>query len=442
MAMAYIIFANPAILQNGGVPFAGAVVATCVAAGVMCIFMGLLTNYPMCMAAGMGLNAVLAYTVCLGMKQPWQTAMGVVVLEGLAVLILSATTFRQAVLDAIPNSLKHAIAAGVGLFITFIGLQNGNIIKPHPATLVTYEEFNNPVTILAGIGLVVTFVLFALRLRGALLLGIAITAIVGMLPVWNLPPGFGSPASPVSDLAAARHGALIPLPHSLVALPRDWSTFFRADVAGAFSLKLLPVAFAFMMTDFFDTIGTAVAVGAKARYLDDRGRIPRIRRLLLVDSLGAIAGGACGCSSNTCYIESAAGAAEGGRTGLTAVVCGAMFLLALFFVPLVSVVGGGIQIAPGVIRNPVTAPALILVGFLMIESVQEIRWDNFVVALPAFLIIVLTPLTFSISHGIGAGFLAFVLLMALTRRLREIHPVMWIVALMFLAMFLLPAFSG
>ena len=438
MAMAYIIFANPAILADGGVPFGGAVVSTCFAAGAMCILMGLLTNYPMCMAAGMGLNAVVAYTICKMMGQPWQVAMGVVVLEGLVVLFLSATAFRQAALDAIPASLKHAIAAGVGLFITFIGLENGNIIKAHPATLVTFQNFDNPVSLLTAIGLLVTAVLMVRRVRGALLLGIVITALIGMLPIWHLPAGFGTPVASVADLAIARRGALVPLPHQVFELPHDWSTFFHADLRAALSPKLLPVAFAFLMTDFFDTIGTAVAVGAKAGYLDDVGRIPKIRRLLLVDSLGAVAGGAFGCSSNTCYVESAAGASEGGRTGLTAITCGVLFLAAMFFVPLVSVVGGGVQIAPGVVRNPVTAAALILVGFLMIESVQQIRWQDLAEAIPAFLVIVLIPLTFSISHGIGAGFISYVLLMAASGRSKQVHPMMWITAAMFLVMFALP----
>lgn len=437
MAMAYIIFTNPAILQNGGVPFSGAVVATCMAAGILCILMGLVTNYPMCMAAGMGLNAVVAFTICKVLGQSWQTAMGVIVLEGIVVLLLSATAFRQAVLDAIPGSLKHAIAAGVGLFITFIGLQDGNFLKSHPATLVTFEDFTNPVTGLSVIGLLITAVLLALRIRGSLLLGIAATAIIGMLPIWHLHPGYGAPGPGTEELGT-RWGALIPLPHQVFEVPRDWSTFFHADVRGALSFKLLPVAFAIMMTDFFDTIGTSLAVGAKAQYLDANGRIPRIRQLLLVDSFGAVLGGAFGCSSNTCYIESAAGAAEGGRTGLTAITCGLLFLASLFFVPLVSVVGGGIQIAPGVVRTPVTAPALILVGFLMIESVQAIHWENFREAIPAFLVIVLTPLTFSITQGIGAGFLAYVLLMAFTGKGAEVRPLLWVVAAMFLLEFALP----
>lgn len=441
MAMAYIIFANPAILQEGGVPFNAAVVATCLAAGLMCILMGLITNYPLCMAAGMGLNAMVAYTLCKVMGQTWQTAMGVVVLEGLVVLFLSATTFRQAVLDAIPGSLKHAIAAGVGLFITFIGMQNGDLLKSHPATMITFEEFTNPVAILTIIGLMLTAIMLVLRIRGALLLGILISAVVGMLPIWHLPAGFGSPTATAAELAATRRGALIAFPHHIFAVPRDWSTFFRADLRAALSPRLLPFAFAFLMTDFFDTLGSAVAVGAKARFLDQTGRIPRIRPLLIVDSLGAVAGGAFGCSSNTCYIESAAGAAEGGRTGLTAVTCGLLFIAAMFFVPLVSVVGGGIQIAPGVIKNPVTSPALILVGFLMMESVQEIRWTDFVEALPAFLIIVFTPLSFSISHGIGAGLILYMVLMVASGRIRQLHPLMWIVSLMFFAMFALPVFS-
>ncbi|MFH0794874.1 MAG: NCS2 family permease, partial [bacterium] len=216
------------------------------------------------------------------------------------------------------------------------------------------------------------------------------------------------------------------------------STFFAFDLKGALALKLLPVIFALFMTDFFDTMGTAIALGARAGFLDDKGHIPKIRPLLIVDSLGAVVGGACGCSSNTCYIESSAGIAEGGRTGLTSVVCGILFLLAMFLTPLIAVVGGGVEVAPQTVRHPVTAAALIVVGFLMMESVLEIEWRDLSEALPAFLIIITIPLTFSITHGIGAGFVTYVAWKALTGRAREVRPFLWIVAALFLFVFALP----
>ncbi len=453
MAMAYIIFTNAAILSAGGVPFSGAVVATCAAAGLVTILMGLATNYPMCLAAGMGLNAIVAYTIVLGMGQTWQVAMGVVVLEGLVVLVLSATALRQAVMDAIPNSLKHAIACGIGVFITFIGLQEGGLIANNPVTLVTCGDFTHPVALLAIFGIAATGLLLALRVRGALLLGIVATALIGMLPIWHIPAGVGPASAVLAGAAKEAHwGALIPLPAKIFDLPRDWSTFFAFNLKGAITFNLLPIAFAFFMTDFFDTMGSAIGVGTKAGYLDASGRIPKIRPLLVVDSLGAVVGGAFGCSSNTCYIESTAGVAEGGRTGLTAVVCGIMFLLSMFLWPAIAVVGGGVgvtetimagsppQLVPEVlVRHPVTAAALIVVGFLMMENITKIEWLKPEEGLPSFLVLVTIPLTYSITHGIGAGFILYVIWKAFSGRARDVKPFLWVVAALFVLVFALPA---
>lgn len=433
MAMAYIIFANPAILSTAGVPFGACVVATCFAAGVLCIAMGLITNYPMCLAAGMGLNAVVAFTLVGGMGLSWQTAMGVVVLEGLVVLLLSASALRSAVMDAIPVPLKHAIAAGIGLFVTFIGLQNGNFIKPHPATIVSFEHFTNPVTALSSIGFIISATLIAARIRGALLLGIIATAIIGMIPIWTLPVKEG-------QTGVSSRGSLIPIPTDFVQWPNDWSTLFQADIRGALQWGLIPVAFALLMTDFFDTLGSSVAVVSKAGLLEPNGRVPRLRSLLVVDSCAAILGGLTGSSSNTCYVESAAGVTEGGRTGFTAVVCGLLFLAAMFFVPFVAVVGGGVEIAPGVIRNPVTAGSLILVGFFMMESLRRIDWNVIDEALPAFVIMTFTPFTFSITHGIGAGIIGYVMLQLLRGHARRVTPLLWVTAVLFTIVFILPLF--
>jgi len=443
MAMAYIIFTNPAILAAGNVPFTGAVVATCVAAGIVTIMMGLATNYPMCLAAGMGLNAIVAFNIVLGMGKSWQTAMGVVVLEGLVVLVLSAMTIREAVMDAIPQPLKHAIAVAIGILITFVGLQEGNLLETNPATMVSFGDFAHPVALLAMLGLLATGWMVLKGVRGALLLGICITALAGMLPIWHLPAGVGTPAELISGLGEeARWAPLIPLPAKIFQIPSDrasWSTFFAFDLKGAITISLLPVAFAFFMSDFFDTMGTAIGVGAKAGYLDKNGRIPRIRPLLIVDSLGAVIGGAFGCSSNTCFIESTAGVVEGGRTGLTAVVCGCLFLLAVLFTPLIAVIGGGVQVAPMTVRHPVTAAALIIVGFLMMESIVHIDWKKGDEALPAFLVIVTMPLTFSITHGVGMGFITYTFWKVMTGRARDIKPFMWAVAILFVLVFLRPA---
>jgi len=433
MAMAYIIFTNPAILSAAGVPFNGAIVATCVVAGLITILMGIATNYPLCLAAGMGLNAIVAFTIVLGMGQTWQTAMGVIVVEGLLVLLLSATALRQAMMEAIPAGLKHAIAVAIGLFVTFIGLQEGGLVAAHPATLVTFGDFRHPVALLALFGLLITGALVVRRVRGALLVGILVTAALGMLPIWHLPAGVGAPGTAAAS--AARWGALIPLPARVVDLPRDWSTFFAFDVRSALNLALLPVIFGCLMTDFFDTVGSAIAVGAKAGFLDEHGRIPKVRRLLVIDALGAVAGGAAGSSSNTSYIESAAGASEGGRTGLTAVVCGLLFLAAMFLTPLVAIIGGGVQVAPNVVKHPVTAAALITVGFLMMDSIRLIRWDVPGEGLPAFLVLVTMPFTFSISHGIGAGFVAYAVWHLVTGQARQVRPLMWVAAGLFVVVF-------
>jgi len=271
--------------------------------------------------------------------------------------------------------------------------------------------------------------------------------------MWNLPPGVGDPGAALSGgLKEARWGALIPMPSKFFDVPRDWSTFFAFDLKGAVAFDLLPVAFAFFMTDFFDTMGTAIGVGTKAGYLDATGRIPKIRSLLVVDSLGAVVGGAFGSSSNTCYIESTAGVAEGGRTGLTAVVCGLLFLLAMFFWPAIAVIGGGVgvtdtimagsppQFIPEVlVRHPVTAAALIVVGYLMMENITKIEWMKPEEGLPSFLVLVTIPLTYSITHGIGAGFVTYVVWKSLSGRARDVKPFLWIVAGLFVVVFALPA---
>jgi AGZA family xanthine/uracil permease-like MFS transporter len=440
MAMAYIIFTNPAILSSAKVPVNSAITATCLAAGISTILMGIVTNYPMCLAAGIGLNAVVAFTIVIGLNQTWQTAMGVIVLEGLIVLGFSATAMRQSVMEAIPDSLKQAIAVAIGLFITFIGLQEGGFIVAHPATLVTFGDFTQPVCLLSSIGLLITGTLLIRRARGALLTGIIATALLGMLPIWHLTPGLASAGSEAAGRNSIEAwGPIVRIPQSLVAVPHDFSTMFAFDLRGAAKLALLPLVFACLMTDFFDTMGTAIAVGARAGLLDKQGRMPRIKSLLVVDSLAAIIGGAFGCSSNTCFIESTTGIAEGGRTGLTAITCGILFLLATFCTPLIAVVGAGVEISPHVVKHPVTAAALICVGFLMMEGIYEINWREPGEGLPAFLTLVVMPFTFSITHGIGAGIVSYALWKLLAGKAREVPALMWPITGLFLLVFLLPA---
>ena len=427
MTMAYIVFVNPAILgtEGTGLPLTGVFFATCVAAAVASIAMGVFANYPVALASVLGLNAVVAFTLILGLGLTWQQAMAVIVIEGLVVTILVLTNLREAVMHAIPMSLKFAIAVGIGLFIAFIGLKNGGIVVQNPETYVALGDFTQGPVLLALFGLVLTLALVARGMRGGILLGILLTGVAGMI--------FG----------------IVPLPGGVVDFRFDTSTIGGGVLAipEVLRISLIPVIFALFMTDFFDTMGTVIAVGQEAKLLDENGRPPHLKRILLVDSLAAAGGGAAGASSVTSYIESGAGVAEGGRTGFTSVVVGLLFLLALPFSPLISVFGGSIPV-PGpqgegeIFVSPVTAPALIVVGFLMITAVRFIPWDDFDEAIPAFLTILTLPLTFNISYGIGFGFIAYVLIKLSRGRPGEVHPLLYGAALLFALAFVWPALQG
>ena len=424
MTMAYIVFVNPAILgtRGTGLPVSGVFFATCVAAALASLAMGVFANYPVALASGLGLNAIVAFTLILGLGLSWQQAMAVIVLEGLVVTVLVMTNLREAVMNAIPLSLKFAIAVGIGLFIAFIGLKNGGIVVANPETYVTLGNFTQGPVLLALFGLVLTLALVARGLRGGILLGIILTGIVGMI--------FG----------------IVPLPSGILDFRFDTSTIGGGVLAipEVLQISLIPVIFALFMTDFFDTMGTVIAIGQEGKLLDEEGRPPRLKRILLIDSLAAAGGGAMGASSVTSYIESGAGVAEGGRTGLTSVVVGLLFLLALPFSPLISVFGGSVSI-PGPEQgqqsfvSPVTAPALIVVGFLMMTAVRFIPWDRFDEAIPAFLTILTLPLTFNISYGIGFGFISYVLIKLARGRPGEVHPLLYGVAVLFALAFVWPA---
>jgi adenine/guanine/hypoxanthine permease len=425
MTMAYIIFVNPAILgtEGTGLSVPGVFFATCVAAAVACIAMGLVANFPLALASGLGLNAVVAFTLILGQGLSWQQAMAVVVVEGVLVTVLVLTRLREAVLHAIPHSLKFAIAVGIGLFIAFIGLKNAGLVVPNPETYVALGDLTQGPVLLAAFGLIVTLALVARGLRGAIIIGIFATGIVGMI--------FG----------------VVPTPKGIVDFTFDTSTVGGGVLAvgQVLQLSLLPVIFALFMTDFFDTMGTMFAVAQEGKFVDEEGRVPQARRILLVDSLAVILGGSMGASSVTSYIESGSGVAEGGRTGMTSVVVGLLFLLALPFSPLISVFGGSLPIpdpAGGndpLLVSPVTAPALIVVGFLMMTAVRLIPWDRFDEAIPAFLTILTLPLTFNISYGIGFGFISYVLIKLSRGKAGEVHPLLYGTALLFALAFVWPA---
>jgi AGZA family xanthine/uracil permease-like MFS transporter len=435
LTMAYIIAVNPQFLSFFGDPslagiawpVSATVTATCLASGLMCIFMGLYANFPIALASGMGLNAIAAYELAAPLGS-FPAAMAVFVMEGLLITILVLTRVREKVMEAIPLPMKHAIGVGIGLFIAFIGLQEAGIVVGDPATLVGVGELWRFPVLIVVLGLFVTVVLLKFRVPGAILVGIAATTVIATAA--NYIAGFGADGS--SMLGFAKGTAV--LPREILALP-DFSTFGQLDFGGVFKgfgwLGASLTIFSVMLSDFFDTMGTVVAIGDQSGMMDERGKIPRLRRILLVDSLAAAAGGAAGASSVTSYVESAAGIASGGRTGLMVVVVGVFFLLSIFFHPLVAV-----------IPAQATAPALILVGFLMVKLIRRIDFEELDTALPSFLIIMLMPLTYSITNGIGAGFIAFTFLKMFQGKFSEVHPLMYVVTVGFIIYFAAPVIVG
>lgn len=413
LTMAYILFANPAILSAAGVPTGPAVAATAAAAAICSIMMGLVANFPIALASGMGLNAVIAYQVA-PVAGSWQVAMGLVVLDGLLALLLVVVGLREAVMNAIPRDLRRAIGVGIGLFIAFIGLVNARLVIVPPGTVsalganplavmppVTHGSLRESDPMVALIGLLIIAVLMARRVTGAIVLGIlASTALALALGVASLPTG------------------------AWVSLP-SFETVGQADVLGAMTSSALPLLLPILLVDFFDTIGTATAIADEAGLHDDEGRIPGIRRVLAVDSVSAAVGGFFGVSSVTSYIESAAGIAEGARTGLHSVVVGLLFAAAMFLTPVV-----------GIVPSAATAPALIAVGFLMCQQIARIDFRDLDTSIPAFVLLVTIPFTYSISHGIGYGFITFVAIKLLSGKWRDVHPLMYATALGFAAYFL------
>ncbi|HBH01778.1 MAG: hypothetical protein A2W08_13355 [Candidatus Rokubacteria bacterium RBG_16_73_20] len=428
MVMAYIVFVNPIVLgyvgvpglEGKGLPFAATLTVTCLTAGVLSIAMGLASNYPLALAPGMGLNAVVAFELVAGRGLTWPQAMTVVFLEGLVITLLVLTRFREAVMDAVPVGLKQAISVGIGLFIAFIGFFSaGFVVKPASGPLpVALGSFGGLPSVVFLLGFLLTAWLMARRVRGALLLGIVATTLLaivlnGAVAGWR---GFPTPG-------AAR------IPAAVVQWP-DFSTFGRLDfglVAKLGVLTAVLATFSIMLSDFFDTMGTIIGVGGKAGFLDRRGRLPGANRVLLVDSLGALFGGVANASSNTTYIESAAGVAEGGRTGLVAVVVGVLFLVAMWFSPLAAV-----------IPAQATAPALIIVGFYMMTIARDIAWDDYEEAIPAFTTMLVMPFTWSITNGIGAGFVTWTAIKVLGGGAGRVHWMVWVASGAFVVYFALP----
>ncbi|CAN5171628.1 NCS2 family permease [soil metagenome] len=440
--MAYIVVLNPLIigtvpdgtgtfLGGGSSPdLAKVAAATALVAGVMSILMGVVANYPLALATGLGLNAFVAFGIAVLPGVTWADAMGLVVLEGLIILVLVVSGLREAVFNAVPMALKAAISAGIGLFIALIGFVDagfvrGNAPAPPLALGIGGELDGWPVTVFV-VGLLIVFVLMARKVRGAILIGIGIaTALAVVLEsALQLGPQFG-PDGPLSPTGWSLN---VPaLPDGVIQVP-DLGLLGQFSLLGSFSsvggVTVVLLLFTLLLTDFFDTLGTMVAIGAEADLLDEQGNPPGTTRILIIDSLGAAAGGAAGVSSNTAYIESATGVADGARTGLAAVVTGMLFLLTMFLAPLVALV-----------PYEAAAPALVVVGVLMLGSVAQIDFDDLAIAIPAFLTIVLMPFTYSIAVGIGAGLVTHALLMAVTGRARQVHALLWVVAGLFVLFF-------
>jgi AGZA family xanthine/uracil permease-like MFS transporter len=428
--MAYIVVLNPIILSGADItgatlPFAGVAAVTALVAGALTVLMGVVGRYPFALATGLGINAIVA--VFAATQLSWPEIMGLVVLEGLLITVLVLTGFRRAVFEAIPPQLKTAIAVGIGFFLTIIGLADAGVIRPGVPLIsfgVNGQLAGWPLLVFV-VGLLLTAVLVVRRVRGALLIGIVVTTVLAIV------------VEEIADVGVRvgednPHGWALQLPRwpdEVVSAP-DLSIIGQFSLFGGFErigvVAALLIVFSIMIADFFDTIGTVTAVGAEGDLLDEKRNLPGSQPVLLVDSVAAAAGGAASVSSNTTYIESASGVADGARTGLASVVTGVLFLLAMFFTPLV-------QIVP----SEAAAPALVIVGALMISQIRTLEWDDMSLVIPAFLTIALMPFTYSITNGIGAGVVSYVLLRAAVGRVREVHPLMWVIAAAFVVYFAL-----
>jgi len=400
MTMAYIVFVNPAVLHETGMPLAAVTAATCLSAAVGSLLMGAFARYPIALAPGMGLNAYFTYVVVKGMGVPWQAALGAVFISGIAFFLLTLVGVRQLIISAIPFELYSAVAAGVGLFIALIGFRNSGIIVPSPSTTVTLGNLRAPGTALAVFGLLLIGALLAWRVRAAMVIGILATAAIGLatgVAHWT-PQPYG-----LRDLAA---------------------TAGKLDVHSTLRLGFLEIVFVFLFIDLFDNIGTLLAVGKKAGLFDHAHQIPRVNRILLSDATATIVGSMTGTSTVVSYIESAAGVAAGGRSGVTAIVTGLLFLFTLFVAPIV-----------GPIPDAATAPALIVVGSLMMTVVREIDWQDAEIAIPAFLTMLAIPLTFSIANGLAFGFTSYTVLKIARGKFREVNWLVYLLTALFVARF-------
>ena len=426
MTMAYILAVNPSILGDAGMDKGAVFTATALASGIACVLMALLANLPFALSAGMGLNAYMAYTVVIGMGYSWQTALTAVFVEGIIFIILSLTNVREAIFNAIPTTLKLGVSVGIGLFICFIGLQNAHIVVDG-STLVSIFSFSGSIqagtfnsegitVLLALIGMVITALLVIKNVRGNILIGIIVTWVLGILCQLV---GLYVP-NPEAGFYSLIPSGVFSAPASLAP------TFMKLDFSNILSLNFFSVIFAFLFVDLFDTLGTLIGCASKADMLDEEGRLPNIRGALLADAIGTTVGAVCGTSTVTTFVESSAGIAEGGRTGLTAITTGVFFILSLFFSPIFLT-----------IPSFATAPALIIVGFLMMQQVVKISWEDSLEAIPAYIAIFAMPFMYSISEGIALGIISYVLLHLFTGKTKDMSPLMYVLAVLFLLKYIL-----
>ena len=405
LTMAYILAVNPSIFGAlDGMPNGAVFTATALAAIIATLVMAFYAKKPFALAPGMGLNAFFVYTVCLTMGYSWQFALTAVLIEGIIFIILTLTKVRQWILNSIPLSLKSAIGAGIGLFIAFIGLQNAGLIVNSDSTLVTLGDVCHGSGLLAVIGIFITAILLILKVRGGILLGILVTALLGLVI-----------KDPATGVALTHFSGVVDTPPSVAPI------FMKFEWSHILSWDMLAVVFTFLFIDMFDTMGTVIGVSQKAGFVDEKGNVEDIDKVFMADSIGTVCGACLGTSTTTTYVESSAGVGEGGRTGLTAFSAAMCFVLALFFAPIF--LG---------IPSAATAPALILVGVMMMEPVVRIDWTNFREAIPAFVTLILMPVAYSISDGILIGMITYVVLNALTGKAREVTPTMYVLAVLFI----------
>lgn len=410
LAMAYILGVNPAILGDAGMDMSAVFMATAISSGVACLIMGLLANYPVALAPGMGVNALFAYTICLGMGYSWQAALAAVFVSGIVFVLISVTGVRKMIIDAIPVQLKTAIGAGIGFFIAFVGFKNAGIIIASESTFVTIGSLADPAVLLAIFGILVTIFCVVRKVPAAVFVGLVITAILGIiLGIFGL--------------------------ENMPALPQNWGINFDFSAVGAcfsgfgelFSnpMSAVVIIFSFLFVDFFDTAGTLVAVGNSIGLVNRQGELENAEQALLADSLGTVFGAVMGTSTVTSFVESTSGVAVGGRTGLTACTTGILFLLSVFISPVIL----------SAITNAVTAPALIVVGVMMAQQLKGIDWDNMIYAIAAFITVISMILTYSISNGIAFGFIAYTVAMIAAGKAKDIHITVWVLMVIFVLYF-------